>query len=141
MRIFVDTNILLDYLLEREPYNIPAKTIIQACQKKQVLGCIAAHSVTNIFFILRKYFTIKERREILLNICKLFDVEGIDIQKLQNALINETFQDFEDCLQMECAKSFHADYIITRNPNDFKYSDIPCIESTEFCQVLKRSGL
>lgn len=139
MRVLVDTNILLDYLLERDPYDIPAKTIIQACQKKQILGCIAAHSITNIFFILRKYFTIKERRNILLNICKLFDVEGIDLQKLQNALMNEDFQDFEDCLQMECAINFHADYIITRNPHDFKNSIISCIEPIEFCQILRKS--
>ncbi|MCI8566753.1 MAG: PIN domain-containing protein [Lachnospiraceae bacterium] len=141
MRVLVDTNIILDYLLEREPYEKPAKRIIEACQKKQVFGCIAAHSVTNIFFILRKAFSIQERREVLLNLCKLFDVEGIDIYKLQNALRNEQFQDFEDCLQMECAKKFHADYIVTRNPGDFKYSSIKCIEPERFCELLNSNGM
>lgn len=94
---------------------------------------------TNIFFILRKDFSIEERREILLNLCKLFDVEGIDIHKLQNALVNEDFQDFEDCLQMECAKSFHADYIATRNPRDFEKSSIECIKPEQLCQMLKNN--
>lgn len=136
MRVLVDTNILLDYLLEREPYERAAKLIVKACQKKQIVGCIAAHSITNIFFILRKTFSIEERREILLNICKLFDVEGIDIHKLQNALMNKDFQDFEDCLQMECAKSFHADYIATRNPKDFKNSSVECITPEQLCHLL-----
>lgn len=137
LRILVDTNILLDYLLEREHYGDMARTILKLCQKKKLFGCIAAHSVTNIFYILRKDFSIEERRGILLNICKIFRVEGIDIQKLQSALVNEEFNDFEDCLQAECAKSFQADYIVTRNLEDFKNSDIPCIGPEEMCKIME----
>ena len=50
----------------------------------------------------------------------MFDIIGIDKAKLLMGLENEDFQDFEDCLQMECAKEYGALYIITRNINDFK---------------------
>lgn len=137
MRVLIDTNIILDYILNREPYDKYARRIVEACKEKRISGCIAAHSIPNIFYILRKVYTIEERREILLALCQLFDVEGIDADKIQNALKNNNFSDFEDCLQMECAKKYHADYIVTRNTADFAASNIPCIESEQMCGLLK----
>lgn len=53
-RILVDTNVLLDYLLTREPFYGDAEKIIHACVDGKAKGCIAAHSISNMFFILRK---------------------------------------------------------------------------------------
>lgn len=136
LRILVDTNVLLDYLLCRSPYDQAAEQIIIACKQQRVSGCIAAHSISNMFFILRKAFSVAERRKLLLSICELFEVEGIDRGKIFHALADETFLDFEDCLQKECAVAFQADYIVTRNGADFKSSRIPCIEPLEFCKML-----
>lgn len=136
LRILVDTNVLLDYLLCRSPYDQAAKQIIVACKQRRVSGCIAAHSIPNMFFILRKAFSVAERRKLLLGICELFEVEGIDKAKILHALADEMFSDFEDCLQKECAAAFQADYIVTRNCADFKSSGIPCIEPAEFCKML-----
>ena len=61
---------------------------------------------------------------------------GIDKEKILNALSDEPFSDFEDCLQKECAVAFQADYIVTRNCDDFKSSRIPCIEPLAFCKML-----
>ena len=134
MRVLVDTNIVLDYLLEREPYAESAKKIVVACKQKKVIGCIAAHTVSNMFFILCKTYSVEDRRTILKDICKLFDVEGIDRLKIIQALDNSDFKDFEDCLQMQCAKSFRADYILTRNLADYRDSEIACISPEEFCE-------
>ena len=134
MRVLVDTNIVLDYLLEREPYAESAKKIVVACKQKKVIGCIAAHTVSNMFFILRKTYSVEDRRTILKDICKLFDVEGIDRLKIIQALDNSDFKDFEDCLQMQCAKSFRADYILTRNLADYRDSEIACISPEKFCE-------
>ena len=103
-KILIDTNVLIDYLLEREPFFEDAKDVILSCADGKVKGCIAAHSIPNMFFILRKDYSAKERREVLSNLCSIFDVEGIDKAKLLAGLTNEDFSDFEDCLQMECAK-------------------------------------
>ena len=136
LRILVDTNILLDYLLCRSPYDQAAKQIVVACKQRRVSGCIAAHSISNMFFILRKEFSVHERRTLLWSICELFEVEGIDKEKILNALSDEPFSDFEDCLQKECAVAFQADYIVTRNCDDFKSSRIPCIEPLACCKML-----
>lgn len=134
-RILIDTNVLLDYLLCRSPYEQDARKIIVACKSGNAYGCIAAHSVSNIFFILRKAFSIEERQKLLLDLCELFEIESIDKAKIIDALKNEAFSDFEDCLQMNCAVSYDADYIVTRNADDFRNSEIPCIEPGAFCEM------
>lgn len=131
-KILIDTNVLLDYLLEREPFFEDAKKVILSCTEGNIKGCIAAHSISNMFFILRKDYTTKERREILSNLCAIFDIEGIDKAKLLSGLANEDFSDFEDCLQMECAKSYGAEYIVTRNVSDYSVSDIKAILPSEY---------
>ena len=110
-RILIDTNVLLDYLLTREPFYEDAARIVLACADGKVKGCIAAHSISNMFFIVRKDYNVKERRELLINLCSIFDVEGIDRVKLLAGLYNEEFSDFEDCLQMECAKAYGAEVV------------------------------
>ena len=134
-RILIDTNVLLDYLLTREPFYEDAKNLLIACVEGRTKGCIAAHSIPNMFFILRKDYTSKERREVLFNLCSIFDVEGIDKAKLLSGLENEDFTDFEDCLQMECAKSYGADYIVTRNVADYSVSEIKAIEPKDYLKL------
>lgn len=136
-RILIDTNVLLDYLLTREPFYEDAKNIVSACVDGKVKGCIAAHSISNMFFILRKDYSAKERREILSDLCTILDVEGIDKAKLLSGLQNEDFSDFEDCLQMECAKSYGAGYIITRNISDYKTSEVKAIMPKDYLELLK----
>lgn len=126
-RILIDTNVLLDYLLEREPFFEDAKNVILSCAEGNIKGCIAAHSIPNMFFILRKDYDTKERRDVLSSLCSIFDVEGIDKTKLLAGLENENFSDFEDCLQMECAKAYGAEYIVTRNVSDYATSEIQAI--------------
>lgn len=136
-RILIDTNVLLDYLLTREPFYQDAKNVISVCADGRVKGCIAAHSISNMFFILRKDYDAKERREVLVNLCSIFDIEGIDKIKLMLGLQNESFSDFEDCLQMECAKSYGAGYIVTRNIDDYKAPEIKAILPKDYLEMLK----
>ena len=133
MRVLVDTNVVLDYLLEREPYTESARKIVLGCKQKKLTGCIAAHTVSNMFFILRKAYSVEERRTILRDICRLFEVEGIDRSKILQALDNMDFKDFEDCLQMQCARSFRAECIRSRNLEDFANREGRCISPEEFC--------
>lgn len=134
-RILVDTNVLLDYLLTREPFYKDAKEVVISCVDGRAKGCIAAHSISNMFYVLRKDFSISERREVLINLCSIFDVEGIDKVKLLEGLQNNEFSDFEDCLQMECAKAYRAEYIVTRNIDDYKVSEVKAILPKDYLEL------
>ncbi|MCM1154322.1 MAG: PIN domain-containing protein [Roseburia sp.] len=89
-----------------------------------------------MFYILRKDYNAKERKEILANLCSIFDIEGIDKVKLISGLQNEDFLDFEDCLQMECAKTYEAEYIVTRDIDDYKFSEIKAILPKDYLKLL-----
>lgn len=136
-RILVDTNVLLDYLLTREPFYKDAKEIVVACTEGKAQGCIAAHSISNMFYILRRDYSERERREVLSNLCLIFDVEGIDKEKILDELQKEDFSDFEDCLQMECAKAYGAEYIVTRNIDDYRASEVEAILPNEYLAVAR----
>lgn len=132
--ILLDTNVILDYLMAREPFRKPAERIMKACISGEVNGCIAAHSVSNLFYILRKTYTVDERRDILITLCQIAPVIGIDGMTVERALRNSRFTDFEDCLQMECAKTAEAKFIVTRNLEDFQESDIEAILPEKFVE-------
>ena len=140
IRVLLDTNVLLDYILMREPYFEYAQKIVSLCTDGSIQGCIAAHSIPNMFFILWKDFSFAERRELLIGICAIFDIEGIDKNKLVESLNNEKFSDFEDCIQMECAKEYGAHYIVTRNVADYEFSDIIAIEPKDFIKEISNAN-
>ena len=141
MVVLIDTNVILDSVLDRKPFVEQSNAIFELCFKKKLYGCIAAHSITNLFFILRKHMTGKQRRVTLLKLCRLFTVVSIDSDKIISALNNDNFSDFEDCLQDECAVDFDADYIITRNISDFKGSKVKAVEPSEFWQCLPNNNI
>lgn len=137
MLILIDTNVLLDVIARREPYVIFSEKVIDLCRQEVINGAIAGHSVLNAMYVLRKNFTLTERKEIFLSLCEFLYVESVDFGKIIQALKDDDFSDFEDCLQMQCALSLHADYIVTRNVKDFAASEIPAVTPEEFLKILE----
>ncbi len=134
MIVLVDTNIIIDALANREPHASDARKIMEKCATREITGILAAHSIPNLFYILRKNFSQEERRFLLKNLCEIFRISDLTGKKILAALENKDFTDFEDCLQEECAIESMADYIITRNPADFKNSRIKVILPAEFLE-------
>ena len=137
MLILIDTNVLLDVIARREPYVIFSEKVIDFCRQEIINGAIAGHSVLNAMYVLRKNFTLEERKEIFLSLCEFLYVESVDFGKIIQALKDDDFSDFEDCLQMQCALSLRADYIVTRNVKDFAASEIPAVTPEEFLKILE----
>lgn len=136
MVVLVDTNIIIDALANREPYADNAKKILEKCAAREVTGLLAAHSIPNMFYILRKNFSQDERRFLLKNLCNIFKISDLNAKKILAALENEKFVDFEDCLQEECAVESMADYIVTRNPADFANSRVKVILPEDFLKKI-----
>lgn len=136
MVILIDTNVILDALLKREPYVNEAQIIITKCANQEITGYLAAHSLPNLFYILRKSYSQQERREFIRNLCDIFYISDLNVEKILSAVDNEEFIDFEDCLQEECAVEIKADYIVTRNPADYKKSRVQVIQPDELVKVI-----
>jgi predicted nucleic acid-binding protein len=137
MIVLIDTNVLIDALTFREPFEKESKEILKLCYEKKISGFVAAHSFTNMFYILRKLYSLEDIKALLLNLSKIINIVKIDEILIVNSLQNQSFADVEDCLQAECAKQANADYIITRNLADFSNSSIPAISPEKFLQTIK----
>ncbi len=136
MIILVDTNVILDVLLNRETYMLKSQIVIEKCANREVVGYLAAHSIPNLFYILRKYYTQEERRGFIKNLCRIFHVSELNEKKILSAANNKVFLDFEDCLQEECAVEIMADYIVTRNLGDYRMSRVKAVTPEEFVTML-----
>lgn len=136
MVILVDTNIILDVLQKREPFYKDSEKILTKCAFGDLKGYIALHTVSNIFFILRKQYSLEDRRKLLLGITSFLKVTGVTHNRVRKALLREDFKDFEDCLQDECADTVSADYIVTRNISDYEKSKVIAIEPAELLKKI-----
>lgn len=131
MRVLLDTNIVLDFLLDREPYMDDAERIIGLSENKTIQAYITANSVTDLFYIMRKHPDQEKCRQAVLNLLAIVGVAGINRNDILSA-IAMGFKDFEDALQTRCAKKIKAEYIITRNDKDFEDKSIKTITPHEF---------
>jgi predicted nucleic acid-binding protein len=130
---FIDTNVLLDYVQNREENSDRAERIFDLCQKSKIRGFISALTLADAFYICRKdYPSTEERRDIFLAFAKFLKIVDLTRDIVMNALENKDFPDFEDCLQAECAKYAGAEYIVTRNVKDYVGADIAAITPEEF---------
>ena len=136
MVVLIDTNVILDFLLSREPFYKAASEIMTKCADQELTGYIAIHSIPNLWYILRK---IPEtlRREWLQNICSILQVAGASHEDVLKAIENRQFHDFEDCLQDRCAVGVGASYIVTRNVVDFTTSTVPAITPEELLENIR----
>ena len=134
--VLIDTNIFIDVLQDRIPFTDNSQSVVALVVQKKVKGAVAAHSITNLWYILRKTHSDEERRNYLLSLFELFDVVSMDKNRLVAALEKSDFKDFEDCLQDECACAINADYIITRDAKDFESSMVKALTPEEFLENL-----
>lgn len=94
---------------------------------------------TKLVLYSQKNFSQEERRFLLKNLCEIFQISDLNEKKIVAALENNAFSDFEDGLQEECAVESMADYIVTRNPADFKHSRVKVILPDELLRELEKN--
>lgn len=131
----IDTNIIIDFLLTREPFYQASSEVMTKCANRELTGYIAFHSIPNLWYMLRKIPDDK-RREWLFDICRFLRVTGASHEEVIKAINMKEFQDFEDCLQDRCAKEIDAQYIITRNVDYEPVRTIP--SALEMGEVYQR---
>ena len=138
MVLLIDANVIFNYISKREPGFDTAYRIMEWLTKDNISGYMAFHTVSIVWYALRKKAQA-ERRKILLDLCKVLTVTGASHKSVVEAILREDFADFEDCLQEECAKNVQADYIVTENIRDFKSSTIPAISPNELLIILENN--
>ena len=135
MKILIDTNIIIDCLMNRQNYVDNATKIFKLCETKKIKGYISALSIPNIIYILRKELDNLKIKKIIDTLSLIFEIIELSSEDLKNAcLLN--FSDYEDAIQSIHASKSKANFIITRNSKDFLNSNIPAIMPEEFLELI-----
>lgn len=114
MKVLLDTNILMDALQERQPFDVDAKEILKRGQDKKLICLFTANAATDIFYIYSKAHDVKTARSALRFLLTNYDVVSVTQEDCLNA-IKLPLNDFEDALAAVCAQKVEADYIVTRD--------------------------
>ncbi len=136
MRILFDTNVILDVLLEREPFVEDALYLLSMVERSRITGFICATTVTTIHYLVHKALGPESTSRHIKTLLSLFEIAPVNRTVLEEALISG-FSDFEDAVLHASALTVGADSIVTRDFSGFKRSRIPVYTPSEMVSVLE----
>ncbi len=138
-RVFIDSDVVIDYFTDREPFAGPASAIFELNEQGEIQLYISAVSITNIYYIVRRYLGQKESLKVIRELKEITELVGVTKFEILEALSNG-FGDFEDGIQHEVAKTVEGiQVILTRNLKDYKHSQIPVFTPDQY--LLYRKSL
>lgn len=134
-RLFIDTNIILDFLGERHPFYEPIAQLATLADKGQVILVFSPISFATVNYLLSKWESSEIAKEKLRKFKIISHICSLDGQTIEKGL-NSAFTDFEDSLQYFSAVDSNCEILITRNGKDFKESLIPVMSADEYLKSL-----
>jgi predicted nucleic acid-binding protein len=124
--ILLDTNVVLDMLLDRQPHAQASAAVWTAVEAGAAEGMLAAHAVTTIHYLLRKDSGTAKAKRVVSAILRVFKVATVDGAVIEEAL-RLPFSGFEDAVTAAAARLAGCDYIVTRDPKGFRDSPVRAI--------------
>lgn len=138
MVILIDTDIILDAILKRTPFDSDAYNVLKMADENKINAYIAAFSMTDIYYFISKNLSHEERIRTIKALFNIMDTVNVSKTDIEKAMLLPEFKDFEDALQMQCLKKIKGDFIITRDDKFQKISS-KAISPKEFIQKYKDS--
>ncbi|MGH7144172.1 MAG: type II toxin-antitoxin system VapC family toxin [Planctomycetota bacterium] len=137
MKLFVDTNVLLDHIAARQPFAREAAHIWALSESDRVHGYVSAISFNNVWYIVRKAAGRKEADRAVRLIRDVFHTVALG-ERLLNRAIDAGFDDFEDAIQFHAAAQVKAQYLVTRDPGDFPDTGPAILTPAEFLGIVRQ---
>jgi predicted nucleic acid-binding protein len=139
-RVLFDTNILLDVLLQRMPWQADASAIFAAAQAGHLVVCVSALTIANIFYVARRLVGLGKARAAVRDCLQACEIFPLDRSALEQAdLLSGS--DYEDNIQIACAVSGKVDAIVTRDPRGFAHSPIAVLSPGELRKQISRPSV
>jgi predicted nucleic acid-binding protein len=135
VRVLVDTNVVLDVLMAREPHLGHALSVFAAVESGRVRGALGATTVTTVFYLAAKAVGSDAARRHVRALLEMFDVASVDRAVLMRAL-DAGFADFEDAVLVEAARASGVEAVITRDRAGFASSTLPVFTPEAFLAAL-----
>lgn len=136
--IFIDTNIILDFITKRELFYEEANKIFSLADSKKIILKTSSLSFANAYYMCSKLKlnSDKELRRVFISLKTLIEIIPITSKILDRGLSDDLFNDFEDSLQYFSAISSNCEIILTRNLKDFKNSKLPVMTADSYISGL-----
>ncbi len=134
MKVFLDTNIVIDLLDKREPFYIDAVKLFTLAYQKKITLFVSPMTYATASYLLRKHGK-EGMRKLLNNFRQLSQITTAD-ERVVDAALASSFDDYEDALQYYSALTRNADVIVTRNKKDFTSASIPVLSPAELLKQL-----
>lgn len=131
MRVFFDTNVLLDVLTYREPFYGRSVQVWTLAERARIEGLVSILSFANAFYVVRRLNNRAAAHRAVKLLRDTFAPVPLDEQTLEQA-IHADLPDFEDALQLFSALRCEADCLVTRNARHFPTDAIPVQTPAEF---------
>jgi predicted nucleic acid-binding protein len=136
VRVLVDTNVVLDVLLDRKPFAEAATQVFALVEESKIEGFLCATTVTTIDYLLAQALVPAKAREALHRLLNLFEIAPVNRPVLEQALRSD-ISDFEDAVLEQAGRLVGADVIVTRNLKDFQISAITVFDPLELISALE----
>jgi predicted nucleic acid-binding protein len=134
--LFIDTDVIIDFLIDRKPYSREAAILFTLIEQKKLRGYSSSLTFSNLYYILRKVQTHNKVISKLDSLSKILNILKVEEQTIKNA-INSGFPDFEDSIQYFCARdNRRISVIITRNTKDYRNSEIPVMTPGDYLKTV-----
>jgi len=135
-KVLIDTDVILDFLFDRQPFSEYAAKTFALCELKTIQGFVSPVIISNVYYLLRKTASHTKVIDKLSQLLIILDVLTMDKEVVLQAL-NSKFKDFEDALQNFAATRHGSiDAILTRNKKDFKNSEFAVFSPEEYLHTL-----
>ncbi len=137
IRIFVDTDVILDFLTDRQPHAVSSSKIFDLSEDGILEICTSSLSLNNVHYIIKKVTGDAKAKEIIGEMIEFIEVLGVTKVDILDAL-KSNFKDFEDAIQHSvAAKESNIKSIITRNIKDYKKSILPVFSPDAFIRMIQ----
>jgi predicted nucleic acid-binding protein len=134
--LFIDTDVIIDFLIDRKPHSREAAIIFTLIEQKKLKGYASSLTFSNLYYVLRKFESHNKVISKLDCLSKILSILKVDEQTIKNALASG-FSDFEDSIQYFCAVEYKKiDVIITRNTKDYKKSEMPVMTPGDYLKTI-----
>ncbi len=135
-KIFVDSDVIIDFFTDREPFANPASKIFELNEVGVIQIYISAVSLNNIYYIVRKFLGHKNTIKIIEELVEITEIIGTTKKEIVQALKND-FRDYEDSVQYSSALNVEGlDAIITRNTKDYTKAKLPIFTSEAYIKTI-----
>src|SRR5690606_13677837 len=134
-KLFVDSDVVIDFFTDREPYANPASELFELNGQGNVKLYLSAVSINNIYYIVRRFLGHKKTLEVVETLTEMTEIVGTTKKEIIRALKNN-FTDYEDSVQYSSALTIKdLDAIITRNIKDYRNSSIAVMTTLNFLKM------